>query len=719
MSRRARWLASLQRELRQLQRDSPRGLAVTLGLALLASGGLAVSLWQLQVQELRQLAELQNETHRGLLDLRVTNHRGIVLDWGHWDPLHNYVGGQDVDFVKREVLPSPIITDGQTLLIVKPDGSMHSYPALPDSGELQRCLSRSLARLQELSDGQTKPQGFGFYCPAGASSAIGAGTAIRTSGNHGPSRGFLLHFSSIERPSYNPAVNRAFREISAAVAEVNTAEPNDTPQLGSISGLLDPRHAYVVQSTHTRLEQQLVAAQNALLPWLSLNLLGLVASGGTLLGLRRVRLSQRRSDWQNRSRLRRLRQELPGPLLTQHELLETIDKNPAALEACWISALRMKVTMFSGAASRSSARTLALGQLGERLQQQGSTRSLALGEDSNLLLVFQPESPRQPEAELQRMAGLLQEIQAELSSSIKLAVQGLITPLDSRRPRQQLRDLALVLSVTNHAERPLMFLADGVAERAATLRQQLHVDFSVNQLVENLREHRFALEPVMALDDHGELPCHVVYSEMLFRLPEEMDPDLTVQEVILSLERNGNVHLIDQLMLRKAIELLRRSDDPTQKLGINLSAKTFGSAQHLEDLMAQLRSLPEPLRGRIVLEVTETAIVEKPELWSERLQQLRDIGVSIAIDDFGVGFASIAYLFRFKADYLKLDLSYTQRLGDSNVNALVDFLLAYSRHNNCQLILEGIETREQLLAWHHHGVRLFQGYLFHREAAAD
>lgn len=113
MSRRARWLASLRRELRQLQRDSPRGLAVTLGLALLASGGLAVSLWHLQVQELRQLAELQNETHRGLLDLRVTNHRGIVLDWGHWDPLHGYVGGQDVDFVKREVLPSPIITDGR------------------------------------------------------------------------------------------------------------------------------------------------------------------------------------------------------------------------------------------------------------------------------------------------------------------------------------------------------------------------------------------------------------------------------------------------------------------------------------------------------------------------------------------------------------------------------------------------------------------------------
>ena len=73
-----------------------------------------------------------------------------------------------------------------------------------------------------------------------------------------------------------------------------------------------------------------------------------------------------------------------------------------------------------------------------------------------------------------------------------------------------------------------------------------------------------------------------------------MATDLTVQEVILAMEGNGNVNLIDQLMLRKAIELLRRSDDPALKPCINLSAKTFGSAQHLEDLMAQLRPLPQP-----------------------------------------------------------------------------------------------------------------------------
>ena len=132
--------------------------------------------------------------------------------------------------------------------------------------------------------------------------------------------------------------------------------------------------------------------------------------------------------------------------------------------------------------------------------------------------------------------------------------------------------------------------------------------------------------------------------------------------------------------------------------------------------MAQLRTLPEPLRERLVLEVTETAIIEKPELWSVKLQQLHDFGVQIAIDDFGVGFASIAYLFRFKPDYLKLDLSYSQRLGDCNVDSLVDFLLTYAGHNDCQLILEGIETEEQLEAWRRRGVCLFQGYLFHTDS---
>ena len=118
------------------------------------------------------------------------------------------------------------------------------------------------------------------------------------------------------------------------------------------------------------------------------------------------------------------------------------------------------------------------------------------------------------------------------------------------------------------------------------------------------------------------------------------------------------------------------------------------------------------MRRRLVVEVAETALENKPELWEQRLQQLRDCGVRIAIDDFGVGYASIAYLFQLRPDFLKLDLTYTQRLGDANVDALVAFLLRYGELNRCGLILEGIETKQQLHYWQERGVRLFQGYLF-------
>ena len=123
-------------------------------------------------------------------------------------------------------------------------------------------------------------------------------------------------------------------------------------------------------------------------------------------------------------------------------------------------------------------------------------------------------------------------------------------------------------------------------------------------------------------------------------------------------------------------------------------------------------------RRRLVLEVTETALVTTPDLWEQRLQQLRDFGVRIAIDDFGVGHASIRYLFQLQPDFLKLDLSYSQRLHDANVDALVEFLVRYGALNNCGLILEGIETQEQLHYWQARGVELFQGYLFRQPTGA-
>ena len=703
------WTRSLRRELQVLQRDNPGAWSAGLAIWLLASGCLGIGLWNDNWQLQRRQQQLQIQTQQGLLDLRVTSHKITVLDWGHWDPMVQFVRGDDPDFPRREIESSSIVDDGQLLVVASRDGRVQSFPPAALTPHLRSCLKERLNVLASRTLHEQHGQAYGFYCRSGNQAYIGAGTEIQPSRGNGAHLGWLLHLSRIERPSYNAAVNAAFRQISNAVQRKNRTTPDrGTQPAASISALLPAGDIFHLLPSLTPLQQTLTALQNSILPWLVLNGVALMGGGATLIGRRRLRLNQRRSDWQNRSSLRQLRQELPGPLLSQRDLIEAIGRGDASLDDCWLGALQVRVAMFSGDLSRSSAQTRAMGQLGERLQRQRGTRLLALGEERTLLVVLRPEHPQQPLMELQRLGALLQQLQNALTDSIKLSLRGLFVPLDRPHARQQLKDLPLVLNMESEST-PLQFHPEGVHAQAERLRQQLNIDFNLSHLVENLRDHRYELEPVV---DLAGTQRQLAYCEMLFRLPEEMENDLTVQEVILSLERNSNVHLIDQLMLRKAIELLHAHPDPGHHLGINLSAISFGKTEHFEELTTQLCALAEPLRRRLVVEITETAIIEKPELWSMKLQQLRDLGLQIAIDDFGVGFASIAYLFRFKADYIKLDLSYSQRLHDSNVNALVQFLLSYGSHNNCRLILEGIETEEQLQVWSQQGVHLFQGYLF-------
>ena len=116
----ARWSHSLQREWQHQWQAHPvrlRGLLLTW---LLLSGSLAGLLWQQRWQLLQQRQNRQMQTDLGLLELRINSHRITALDWGHWDPLYAYAGGEDPGFVQRELSNSSIVEDDQMLLLVDP-----------------------------------------------------------------------------------------------------------------------------------------------------------------------------------------------------------------------------------------------------------------------------------------------------------------------------------------------------------------------------------------------------------------------------------------------------------------------------------------------------------------------------------------------------------------------------------------------------------------------
>ena len=107
-----------------------------------------------------------------------------------------------------------------------------------------------------------------------------------------------------------------------------------------------------------------------------------------------------------------------------------------------------------------------------------------------------------------------------------------------------------------------------------------------------------------------------------------------------------------------------------------------------------------------------STVIADLEAWHGFLQELRSLGVKVVIDDFGTGYASLAYLFRFRADFIKIDRQFSRRLDDPDVEAMVAFLLHYERHHGTGIVMEGIESEAQLRHWQRRGIRRFQGYLF-------
>ena len=223
----ARWSRSLQREWQWQWHEHPGRLRSVLLAWLLLSGSLAGLLWQQRWQLLQQRQNRHMQTDLGLLELRINSHRITALDWGHWDPLYAYAGGEDPGFVQRELSNSSIVEDDQMLLLVDPQFK----PLLAkgrgiESGipeRLSRCLQGHLRQLGAPTSSLEDPhRAFGFHCQAGEQSVLGAATAILPSGSRGPLRGWLMHFSGLQRPSYNEAINSAFKRINAGWSEVET-----------------------------------------------------------------------------------------------------------------------------------------------------------------------------------------------------------------------------------------------------------------------------------------------------------------------------------------------------------------------------------------------------------------------------------------------------------------------------------------------------------------
>jgi diguanylate cyclase (GGDEF)-like protein/PAS domain S-box-containing protein len=155
------------------------------------------------------------------------------------------------------------------------------------------------------------------------------------------------------------------------------------------------------------------------------------------------------------------------------------------------------------------------------------------------------------------------------------------------------------------------------------------------------------------------------------------------------------------------------------KIAVNVSPRQFQQpnvVSMIKDAVDRSGFDPRLLE----IEITESTAMLDPAMTAEILLDLKNLGMSIAIDDFGVGHSSLNYLKRFPIDTLKIDQSFVKDItrGGSD-GAIVSAVIAMGKALNIRVIAEGVETQEQLNFLKEHGCFEFQGYLFSRPMAAS
>ena len=188
-------------------------------------------------------------------------------------------------------------------------------------------------------------------------------------------------------------------------------------------------------------------------------------------------------------------------------------------------------------------------------------------------------------------------------------------------------------------------------------------------------------------------------------------------------EQTGLIIPLGRWVLDAAVgQLSRWTDRPGGHqlvLAVNLSVRQLQQDGIVEDVLDVL-DRHGVAAERLVVEVTESMLVEDSSVAAKRIDELRSAGVSLAVDDFGTGYSSLATLERFGIDYIKIDRSFVERLGAGGEPDLVRTIVDLARQRGARTVAEGIEGNAQLVQLRSLGCDLGQGFYFSEplEAAA-
>jgi diguanylate cyclase (GGDEF)-like protein len=365
---------------------------------------------------------------------------------------------------------------------------------------------------------------------------------------------------------------------------------------------------------------------------------------------------------------------------------------------------------------------------GDEILQQVAARVVAsvrpgdtvarLGGDEFVVLLPSVTSSASAVAVALRIQGLLNEPLEVGGQSITIRASigiALSDPADSAETLIRNADVAMYVAKSRAVGGSVVF-EPGMQDR---LLDREHMREDLEEAVER-RDIGLVYQPIVDATTHA-----MVGAEALARWHHPKRGSVAPCDFIAVAEDSDLIvrlgqHLLDRACRDLALWLMTGLVDNAFRLSINVSPRQLRDPDLpliLSSTMARHGIDPR----RLVLELTETALIEDSIAIDARLAAIRALGVSLALDDFGTGYSSLAHLGRFSIDSIKIDRSFVAGLlGDDGRASLVGAIASMGSRLGIQTVAEGVETADQAEQVRLIGCDWAQGYHFSRplEAAA-
>ncbi|MGH2386541.1 MAG: putative bifunctional diguanylate cyclase/phosphodiesterase, partial [Candidatus Limnocylindria bacterium] len=241
--------------------------------------------------------------------------------------------------------------------------------------------------------------------------------------------------------------------------------------------------------------------------------------------------------------------------------------------------------------------------------------------------------------------------------------------------------------------------------------ERLEMTAHLTKAVER-QEFSLHYQPIVSLQSGA-----IVGVEALVRWDHPQRGLLSPADFIPLAEETGLIVRIGGWVLheacRQAVALQQKfPQDPPISMSVNISARQLQHQGLIDEVRIALRSSGlDP--GDLIIEITETAMMQDTEMAIIRLNQLKDLGVRLAIDDFGTGYSSLNYLRRFPVDILKVDKSFIDEISDGGEqSALTASIIKLAGTLQLTPVAEGIEREDQLVRLLELHCTLGQGFYF-------